>query len=58
VYFGTTRRSGDEQKLGTTAQESWNLPTLAKSTKFYWKIVTRDANGSTSSPVWSFTTRD
>ena len=33
-------------------------PKQAKNTKYYWKIVTRDANGSTSSPVWSYTTRD
>jgi hypothetical protein len=57
VYFGTSAELGDAQKLGTTANQSWALPRLDGLTKYYWKVITRDANGSTSSPVWSFTTK-
>jgi hypothetical protein len=57
VYFGTSATLGDAQKLGTTASKSWSLPHLQGLTKYYWKVITRDANGSTSSPVWNFTTK-
>ena len=58
VYLGTTETLGEEQKVGTTATKSLDLPRLRSSTKYYWKVVTKDANGSTSSPVWNFTTRN
>lgn len=57
VYLGTSATLGDAQKLGTTASKSWTLPRLQGLTKYYWKVITRDANGVTSSPVWSFTTK-
>ncbi len=58
VYFGTTATLGDAQKLGTTSSKSWALPRLDALTKYYWKVVTRDANGETAGPVWNFTTRE
>lgn len=57
VYFGTMETLGEEHKLGSTTEKAWNLPRMASLTKYYWKIVVRDANGATSGPVWSFTTR-
>jgi hypothetical protein len=33
------------------------LPRLNSLTKYYWKIITHDANGSTEGPVWNFTTK-
>lgn len=57
VYFGTTATPGGAQLAGTATTKGWSLPTLAKNTTYYWKVVTRDANGSNSGPVWSFKTR-
>jgi hypothetical protein len=57
VYFGTTSTLGEEQKVGTTSNKAWALPHLDGLTKYYWKVITRDENGSTSSPVWNFTTK-
>ena len=59
VYFGTTEALGEGDKLGSTIDKAWSLPRLARQqTTYYWKIVARDTNGTTSSPVWSFTTRN
>jgi hypothetical protein len=58
VYFGTTATLGEAQKLGTTSSKSWALPRLNSLTKYYWTVVTRDANGETAGPVWNFTTKD
>lgn len=55
VYLGTIATPGAAQLLGTTASRSWTLPRLQSKTKYYWKVITHDANGVTSSPVWSFT---
>jgi hypothetical protein len=57
VYFGTSADLGDEQKVGSSQSTSFQLPRLNAGTKYYWKIITKDANGATSSPVWSFTTK-
>ncbi|HEU4365181.1 MAG TPA: hypothetical protein VFT13_06915 [Candidatus Krumholzibacteria bacterium] len=57
VYFGTNPTPGPDQFRGTTASKAWTLPRLEKLTTYYWQIVARDANGSTSGPVWSFTIR-
>ena len=57
VYFGRTPSLGPEHLLGNTASKAWSLPVLQKDTTFYWQIVTKDANGVTPGPVWSFTTK-
>ncbi|HET6347953.1 MAG TPA: hypothetical protein VFH88_02620 [Candidatus Krumholzibacteria bacterium] len=58
VYLGTTSDLGDAQKVASTTSTSWKPPVLLQSnTTYYWKIITRDANGETAGPVWSFTTR-
>ena len=58
VYFGTTPTPGAAQLLGSTAAKAWTLPRLQNQTKYYWQIVTRDANGVTPGPIWSFTIRN
>ncbi len=54
VYFGTAA-SPPLVQSGVSAK-SYNPGTLAYGTTYYWKIVATDANGSTSSTVWSFVT--
>jgi hypothetical protein len=58
VYFGTNPTPGAEEFRGNTAAKLWVLPKQLRSTTYYWKIVTKDANGSTAGPVWSFRTRN
>jgi len=57
VYFGKSAALTEADKVGSTASKSWALPHLEGLTKYYWKVIARDANGPTSSPVWSFTTK-
>jgi hypothetical protein len=55
VYFGTT--SPPPKVIGNQTSTTYNLPTLAYNTKYYWKIVSWDNHGASSSgPIWSFTT--
>jgi len=58
VYFGTNPTPGAEEFLGNATSKLWVLPRQLRSTNYYWKIVTKDANGSTAGPVWSFRTRN
>ncbi|HKW13550.1 MAG TPA: hypothetical protein VJS69_03605 [Candidatus Krumholzibacteria bacterium] len=57
VYFGTSATLGDAQKVGSPTTKAWALPRLEGKTTYYWKVIAREANGATSSPVWSFTTK-
>lgn len=52
VYFGT---SATPPLLKTTSSASTTV-TTAGSTKYYWKIVAKNEAGSTTGPVWNFTT--
>jgi PKD repeat protein len=54
VYLGN---SSSPPYYGNTSSSSYALPTLQPSTKYYWKVVAKnDCGGSTSGPVWEFTT--
>lgn len=57
VYFGTNPTPGAAELVGNTVTKAWNLAPLLKNTTYYWKVVTKDANGTTAGPVWSFKTR-
>jgi hypothetical protein len=57
VYFGKSATLSETDKVGTTSNKAWALPHLDGLTKYYWKVITKDANGSTSSPTWNFTTK-
>src|SRR5207248_5447215 len=54
VSFGTSNPpslvSSDQ------AQTTYNPATLANNTTYFWQIVARNSAGSTTGPVWSFTT--
>jgi Zn-dependent metalloprotease len=42
----------------TTAQSgtTYTPPPMASSTTYFWRVTTRNAGGSTTGPVWTFTT--
>src|SRR5439155_6738029 len=54
VFFGTSNPPPQVATGQTTA--SYTPATLANSTTYFWKVVARNSAGSTSGPVWSFTT--
>jgi uncharacterized repeat protein (TIGR01451 family) len=57
VYFGTNAVPGPAQWVGTTTNASWDLPTLALDTTYYWRIVSKRGVAQTTGPIWQFTTR-
>lgn len=55
VFMGATEATLALVATGLTA--STYSPTMAYTTKYYWKVVAKDSHGaSTTSAVWSFTT--
>jgi T5SS/PEP-CTERM-associated repeat protein len=53
VYFGTTS-PGTSQ--GNQTATTFDTGTMAYSTTYYWRIDEKNANGTTTGVVWSFTT--
>ncbi len=60
VYLGTSPSLGNADLLGNTpsVRSSWQVGSLSRNTTYYWKIVSKNRAGQTSSPTWSFTTWD
>jgi phosphatidylserine/phosphatidylglycerophosphate/cardiolipin synthase-like enzyme len=54
VSFGTT--NPPPQVSSAQAAASYSPGNLANSTTYFWQIVARNSAGTTSGPVWSFTT--
>jgi hypothetical protein len=54
VYFGPSPTP--PFAVNTTAT-SYNPGTLATDTTYYWQIVARNSSGTSTLPVWSFTTQ-
>lgn len=56
VYFGTV--ASPPLVAQNIAVKTYQPPTMTISTRYYWKVVARDATGGqTTGPIWSFTTR-
>lgn len=55
VYFGTS--STPTLYASGVTSSSLVLPRLARTTTYYWRVVAKNAYGSTTGPVWSFTTK-
>ena len=53
VYFGT---SSPGTFRGNQAGTTFDTGTMANSTTYYWRIDEKNANGTTTGDVWSFTT--
>ena len=53
VYFGTVSPGAFQTNQGGT---TYDPGTLNAGTTYYWHIVENNAYGSTSGPVWAFTT--
>ena len=57
VYLGTD--PDPPLAASGVTQTAWAPPALDYSTEYYWRVLARDSRGdSTSSAVWTFTTRD
>lgn len=55
VYLGTN--SGDLDLVSAYGVVPWYSPvTLQTGTKYYWRVVARNAWGQVQGPLWSFTT--
>ncbi len=53
VYLGTSASPG---LAATVASASYSPGSLAANTVYYWRVVAKNASGSTMSATWSFTT--
>lgn len=55
VYFGTS--SSPSLLASNVTTPALALPRLTRATTYYWKVVAKNAGGSTSGPTWTFRTR-
>ncbi len=58
LYFGKTNPPQELALNNVDPQTSYQLNRLEKNTTYYWKIVSKNSFGSSSSSVWNFTTKD
>jgi len=56
VYFGTDPTPDSSEFKGNQTATTYDLPTLTADTTYYWRIDQVNAQGTTTSDVWSFTT--
>jgi glucuronoarabinoxylan endo-1,4-beta-xylanase len=55
VYFGT---AASPPFIGNQAGTTYNPGTMVSITTYYWRIDEKNAGGTTTGTVWSFTTQD
>jgi fibronectin type 3 domain-containing protein len=53
VYFGT---ASNPPLITTTAALNYSVSTPGSGTRYYWRVVAKNANASAASATWSFTT--
>ena len=57
VYFGTDSSPGSDELQGEQSGTAFEPDTtLAYGTTYYWRVDSRNAGGTTTGDVWSFTT--
>ena len=56
VYFGTDSTPDSSEFMGNQAGTTFDTGTMANSTTYYWRIDEKNAYGTTTGSVWSFTT--
>jgi hypothetical protein len=56
VYFGTDSTPDETEFKGNQTATTYNPGTLTNSTTYYWRIDEKNATGTTTGVVWSFTT--
>ncbi len=57
VYFGTDATPDSSELIGNQTTTTYDPPgNLQPGTVYYWQVVAKNTYGSTSGPVWSFTT--
>jgi hypothetical protein len=54
VYFGT---AATPPLIGNQTATTYDTGTMANSTTYYWRINEKNASGTTTGVVWSFTTQ-
>ena len=58
VYLGTNSTPGPGDLQGALTGTTFALGQLSYSTVYYWRVDAINGNGTTTGPVWSFTTED
>ena len=56
VYFGVDSTPDSTEFIGNQSGTTYNPGSLAYSTTYYWRIDEKNAVGTTTGTVWSFTT--
>jgi hypothetical protein len=56
VYFGTNPTPGAGEYKGEQAGTTFDTGTMSTDTTYYWRIDEKNACGTTTGDVWSFTT--
>jgi len=56
VYLGTNSTPGPGDLQGALTGTTFALGQLSYSTVYYWRVDAINGNGTTTGPVWSFTT--
>ena len=56
VFFGTNPNPGAGEFQGNQGGTTFDPGTLAFSTTYYWRVDAVNGDGTTTGPIWSFTT--